>query len=67
MPGLGDRLRGLFGKAEHQASAQVNTAKDDGMLGDTKDKVGGFVNRAKDKVDDVADDVVDEVKDRTKD
>jgi hypothetical protein len=67
MPGLGDRLRGLFGRAEQQVSAQVTMADDEGKIDDAKEKLSGFVDHAKDKVDDVVDDVVDEVKDRTKD
>jgi hypothetical protein len=67
MPGLGDRLRGLFGKAEQQVSAQVTKADDEGRIDDAKERIGGFVDQAKDKVDDVVDDVVDNVKDRTKD
>ena len=63
MPGLGDRLRGLFGKAEQQVSAQVTKMDDDGRISDAKDKLGGFVDRAKDKVDDVVDDVKDRKKD----
>lgn len=67
MPGLGDRLRGLFGKTEKQVGVQVDKANDEGKFDDAKEKLGGFVDRTKDKVDDVVDDVVDEVKDRTKD
>jgi hypothetical protein len=67
MPGLGDRLRGLFGKSSQQAGVQVDTVKDEGRLDDAKAKLSGFVDRATDKVDNVVDDVVDEVKDRTKD
>ena len=66
MPGLGDRLRGLFGKAEQQVSAKVTKADDEGRIDDAKEKLGGFADRAKDKGDNVVDDVVDDDKDRTK-
>jgi len=66
MPGLGDRLRGLFGKAGQQVSAQVTKADDEGRIDDAKEKLGGFADRAEDKGDNVVDDVVDDDKDRTK-